>query len=205
MLNIATHGTFWWPRLVDPALARATMVGRNEGGRSVDWWLIALRIVHIGSAMSWFGGALIGSFFLEPTARALGDNGQAFWEHLMRTRRMEIFYPIVAALTVLSGATLYWRDSGGLEWTWVSSPPGLAYTIGGLAAIMALVTGIILIGPSTGEQAAVQAELAASAGAPTEQQRLRLARAEGRIRLATRLNLGLILLAALMMAVGRYV
>ncbi len=171
----------------------------------MDWWLITLRIVHIGWAMSWFGGALIGSFFLEPTARALGDAGQPFWEYLMRRRRMEIFYPIVAALTVLSGATLYWRDSGGLQWSWISSASGLAYTTAGLAAIVALLAGIILIGPSTADQTAVRAELTAGAGAPTELRRARLARADGRIRLATRLNLGLILLAALLMAVGRYV
>ena len=27
----------------------------------MDWWLILVRIIHIGSAMSWFGGAIIGS------------------------------------------------------------------------------------------------------------------------------------------------
>ena len=170
----------------------------------MDWWLIGVRIVHIGSAMSWFGGALIGSFFLEPTARALGKAGQPFMEHLMRNRRMGIFFPIVAALTILSGAALYWRASDGLNGAWISSASGLAFTIGGLASIVAFVGGMVLIGPSTAEQTAVQTELAASGGAPSEAQRARLARAEGRMRLATRLNLGLILLAAVTMAVGRY-
>ena len=170
----------------------------------MDWWLIVLRIVHVGAAMSWFGGALIGSFFLEPTARALGTAGQPFWEHLMRKRRMEIFFPIVAALTVLSGAALYWRNSGGLQWAWISSASGLAYTIGGLAAIAAFVGGMVLIGPSIAEQTAVQGELAASGGEPTDAQRARLARADGRMRLANRLDLPLLLLAGLTMAVGRY-
>jgi len=170
----------------------------------VDWWLILVRIVHIGSAMSWFGGAIVASFFLEPTARALGVNGQPFMEHLMRRRRMGVFFPIVAALTVVSGAALYWRDSGGLQWAWISSASGLAFTIGGLAAIAAFVGGMVLIGPSIAEQTAVQGELAASGGEPTDAQRARLARAEGRMRLANRLDLPLILLAALTMAVGRY-
>ena len=170
----------------------------------MDWWLITVRIVHIGAAMSWFGGALIGSLFLEPTARALGKGGQPFMQHLMRNRRMGIFFPIVAALTILSGAALYWRVSGGLNGGWISSASGLAFTTGGLAAIVAFVGGMVLIGPSTAEQTAVQTELAAGGGAPSEAQRARLARAEGRMRLATRLNLGLILFAALTMAVGRY-
>ncbi|HEX7495611.1 MAG TPA: hypothetical protein VF349_03145 [Candidatus Limnocylindrales bacterium] len=43
-----------------------------------DWWLIALRVVHVGSSMAWFGGAVIESFILFPAARALGPAGQPF-------------------------------------------------------------------------------------------------------------------------------
>ena len=117
-------------------------------GRPMDWWLILLRIVHIGSAMIWFGGAMIAGFFLTPTAAALGKAGQPFMDHLMNRRRMGIFFPIVAGLTVLSGAALYWRNSAGLQSDWISTPPGLAFTIGGLAAIVAFVGGFVLIGPS---------------------------------------------------------
>jgi uncharacterized membrane protein len=49
----------------------------------MDWGLILLRIVHVGSAMTWFGGAIIGSFFLAPTAKALGQAGQPFMDHLI--------------------------------------------------------------------------------------------------------------------------
>lgn len=170
----------------------------------MDWWLILLRILHVGSAMTWFGGAIIGGFFLQPTAHALGQAGQPFMDHLMKRRGMGIFFPIVAALTILSGAALYWRDSSGLQAAWITSPSGLAYTIGGLAALIVLLGGLVLIGPSIAEQTAVQAELASGDGVPTEDQRRRLARAEGRMRLANRLDLPLLLLAGLTMAVGRY-
>ena len=79
----------------------------------MDWWLILLRILHVGSAMSWFGGAIIGGFFLQPTANALGPAGQPFMDYLLRRRGMGISFPIVVTLTVLSGAALYWRDSAG--------------------------------------------------------------------------------------------
>lgn len=49
----------------------------------------------------------------------------------------------------------------------------------------------------------MQTELVASGGEPTETQRQRLARAEGKMRLANRLDLPLILLAGLTMAVAR--
>jgi hypothetical protein len=174
------------------------------GGWSVDWLLIALRVLHIGSAMSWFGGAIIGSFFLGPTADALGRTGQPFMEYLMKRRRMGIFFPIVSLLTILSGAALYWRDSGGLQSAWIASPIGLAFTIGGLAAIASFVLGFILIGPSIGAQVAVQAELASGDGIPTQAQQDRLAWADARMRLARRIDLPLLLLAALTMAVARY-
>jgi uncharacterized membrane protein len=170
----------------------------------VDWWLILLRILHVGGAMMWFGGAIIGGFFLQPTAKAVGPAGQPFMDHLMRQRRLGMFFPIVAVVVVLSGAGLYWRDSGGLDAEWITSPSGLAFTIGALAAILALVGGFVLIGPSVAEQAAVQIELAAGDGVPNEAQRERLARAERRMQLANRIDLPLILLAGLMMAVARY-
>jgi hypothetical protein len=122
----------------------------------------------------------------------------------MRRRRLGIFFPIVATLTILAGAALYWRDSGGLQGSWITSPTGLAFTIGGLAALAAFVGGFALIGPSIAEQTAVQTELARGNGEPTESQRERLARAEGRMRLANRLDLPLLLLAGLTMAVARY-
>ena len=170
----------------------------------MDWWLILTRIVHIGSAMTWFGGAIIGSFFLAPTAAALGQAGQPFMDYLMRRRRMGIFFPIVAALTVLSGAALYWRDSGGLQAEWITSPVGLAFTIGGLAALAAFVGGFVLIGPSVAAQTAVHNELARGDGVPTEAQRQRLERASRRMQLANRIDGPLLLLAGLTMAVARY-
>ena len=105
----------------------------------MDWLLIVLRIVHVGSAMAWFGGAFIGSFFLFPAAQALGPAGQPFMDYLTKRRRMGVYFPIVATLAIVSGATLYWRDSSGLASAWISSPSGLAFAIGGLAAIVAFV------------------------------------------------------------------
>lgn len=170
----------------------------------MDPLLLLARIVHIGSAMIWFGGAIIGGFFLAPTAKALGSAGAPFMEHLMSKRGMGILFPVAAALTILSGAALYWRDSGGLQIAWITSPSGLAFTIGGIAAIIAFVGGMLLIGPSIAEQTAVQKELATGDGVPDAGQQARLARADARMQLATRVDLPLIVLAALTMAVGRY-
>ena len=170
----------------------------------MDPLLLLLRIVHVGSAMAWFGGAVIGAFFLFPTARALGPAAHGFMTHLEKVRRIGIYFPIVAALAILSGAALYWRDSNGLSSSWVSSPSGLTFGLGGLAALAAFVGGMILIAPSSAEQAKIGKELAERGGEPTAAQRERLERADRRMQLATRIDLPLILLAGLTMAVGRY-
>jgi hypothetical protein len=170
----------------------------------MDLLLIFFRIIHVGSAMIWFGGAIVSSFFLQPTVAALGVAGQPFMEHLMNRRKLGVMFPIVAALTVLSGTVLYWRDSGGLQVTWITTPTGLAFTIGGLAAIIAFVGGGVLIGPGVAEQTAVRGELAAGDGVPTAAQQERLDRADRRLALAGRIDLPLLLLAGLTMAVARY-
>ncbi len=170
----------------------------------MDALLISFRIIHVGSAMIWFGGVIVSAFFLQPTAQALGVAGQPFMEHLMSRRKMGIMFPIVAALTVLSGAVLYWRDSGGLQLTWIASPSGLAFAVGGLAAIIAFVGGAVLIGPAIAEQTAVKGELTGGDGVPTAAQRARLDGADGRLKLATRIDLPLLIVAGLTMAVARY-
>ncbi len=187
----------------DCGLVRAVSI--QERKANVDAYLIVLRIVHIGAAMLWFGGAIVSAFFLDPTVRALGPAGAPFMDHLMNRRRMGIYFPIVAGLTVLSGILLYWRDSAGLQMSWITSGPGLAFTVGGLAALVAFVGGMMLIPPAVGAQTEVANELAASGGAPSEEQQDRLEWAERRMRLVNRIDLPLLLLAALAMAVARYV
>lgn len=155
--------------------------------------------------MIWFGGAIISSFFLDPTAAALGKQGQPFMDHLMTRRRMGIFFPVVGVITVLCGIALYWRASNGLDSAWITSPSGLTFTIGGLAGVASLIGGFVLIGPSVAEQTAVQRELAVSGLEPDAVQRERLARADRRMQLAMRIDLPLLLLAGLTMAVGRYI
>ena len=61
----------------------------------MDPLLLLLRIGHVGGAMIWFGGAIISSFFLDPTATALGKRGQPFMDYLMTRRRMGVFFPVV--------------------------------------------------------------------------------------------------------------
>jgi hypothetical protein len=171
----------------------------------MDWALILLRIVHVGSAMAWFGGAMVSSLLLQPTVNALGPKAQPFMDYLVQQRRIGVYFPVVAGLTILSGAALIWRDSGGLQLSWITTPTGLGFSIGALAGIMSFVLGGILIGPSVAARASVQRELAAGGGGePSAAQRARLARADRNMRLADRIDLPLLVVAGLLMATARY-
>lgn len=170
----------------------------------MDWWLILLRVAHVGAAMIWFGGAIIGGFFLTPTADALGDKAQLFMDHLMNRRRMGIFFPAAATVTVLAGLALYWHDSGGFGSAWIQTPTGLGYTVGALAALVSFALGFVLVAPSVAGQTAVRNELAATGNEPTPAQQKRLERADHQMRLANRIDLPLLLTAGLLMAVARY-
>ena len=85
-----------------------------------------------------------------------------------------------------------------------TSPTGLAFTVGGIAAVASFVLGFVLVAPSVALQTAVGNELAASGAEPNAEQNARLQRADGLMRLATRVDLPLILLAGLTMATARY-
>lgn len=87
----------------------------------IDAALLIARVVHVGSAMISFRGAIIGRFSLRPTARALGPAGRPFMEHLLKRRALDTVFPVVAGLTVLGGAALYWRDSRGLQTASIAS------------------------------------------------------------------------------------
>ncbi len=154
--------------------------------------------------MAWFGGALIGSFLPAPTAKALGRQAQPFMDHLAKRRRIGVYSPIIAALTILSGAALYWRDSGGLQVSWITTPTGLGFSMGALAGIATFIGGAVLVWPNIAAQTAVQNELAISVAAATDVQRGRLARAGRQMQLADRIDRPLIVTAGVMMAVARY-
>ena len=105
-----------------------------------QWLVITLRIIHIFTGAAWVGGAFLLSGFLIPTSKRLGPAAgssylNAFLDHPWFSR----YISGVEGLAVLTGLILFWNTSGGLETTWLTSPTGLAFAIGGTAAIVALV------------------------------------------------------------------
>lgn len=114
----------------------------------MDALAIVLRIVHILCAIVWVGGAALLFFYIEPTINALGGDGEKVMNELIGRRKMPIYFVAVSTLAVLAGAVLYWRDSSGLQLSWISTPAGLGFTVGAVAALAAWLGGTLLI-PTT--------------------------------------------------------
>ena len=166
---------------------------------------LVLRLVHILSGIVWLGSGIYAIFFLIP---ALANNRQLMPQVMegLQRRRAFVILPTAGLLTILSGIRLLWIDSAGFADSYMETGTGRAFSIGGVAAIIALLLQVFVSRPTGVKLGAVAAQLAASP-APNERERLtaeadRLRRRNAIASLAAVLS-GL--LAASAMAVARYV
>jgi len=170
----------------------------------MDLFMVAFRILHIGSAIVWAGGAALFFFYIEPTISALGPDGEKVLGELVGRRRMPVYFATASTLTVLGGLILYWRDSGGLQLSWITTATGVAITIGGLAGLAAWVGGNFLVRRAIEMVGAIGGEMKAAGGPPSDEQMGRMQAAQERLRLIGLVDLILIGIAAVAMASARY-
>jgi hypothetical protein len=163
---------------------------------------LILRLTHILGGIFWAGSAFLMAGFIAPTMRATGREGGRFIQHMMLDRRLPVFLGIAMGLTVVSGITMYARLAAATHGTWASTRPGIAYGVGGLAAILGAVVGALFSG-AAGRRLA-QVGQSVGAGSPSAEQQAEIARLQARIGLGTRLAAALLVVAAGAMAVARY-
>lgn len=167
--------------------------------------LLVLRFVHIISGIVWVGSGVFVAFFLIPAVAANRQIMPQLMDGLQR-RRVFIILPTAGLLAILTGIRLLWIDSAGFADSYMETGPGRTFSIGGVAAIIALLLQVFVSRPAGVKLGAIAAQLAASPPA-NERERLsaeaeRLRRRNGTASLAAVL-FGL--LAASAMAIARYV
>lgn len=163
---------------------------------------IILRLIHILAGVFWAGTAFLIAGFLVPTMRATGREGGVFIQHLMQTRRLQMFLGMAMLLTVLSGVAMYARLAAATHGAWAGTAPGIAYGVGAVAAILGGASGAY-IGSSAGRRlAAIGASIGSSGPSPEVQ--AEMGRLQAQIRLGTRVAASLLAIAAGAMAVARY-
>jgi uncharacterized membrane protein len=179
---------------------------RHPAGRKImddQTITLLLRLIHILFGIFWVGVVLFIAGFLAPTARATGRDGGVFMQHLMQKRRLPVYLGIAMLLTVLSGFVMYGRLAAATNGAWAGTPPGIAYGVGGLAAILGAVAGMAISGSAARRMATV-GQAVSQAGKPTPEQQAEMMRLQGRMALGSRLTAALLLVAASAMAVARY-
>lgn len=170
------------------------------GDGTLDTYIVVVRAVHIVAAAFWVGAAISFAFFIEPVAHQLGASAGAFMTELTEKRKFPIVIAMVSVLAIVAGGLLYWRDSSGLDWAWISTRTGTVFTAGAVAAIAAWLVGFLVLRPGIARSAGLAAVAATDAGAREE-----LARLGAHLRTASLANAWLLILAALAMAIARYV
>ncbi|MGE5248660.1 MAG: hypothetical protein ACM3QS_00465 [Bacteroidota bacterium] len=165
--------------------------------------LIILRLAHVVAGILWGGAAIAYLFFVKPSVESIGAAGPDFMRSLMERRKYPIFMMAVSLVTALSGALLYWA-LGRLNLLWIKTGPGLGFTLGSLAALVAFFVGGLGIGPASARLAALGGAIAASGGTATPRQASEMRLLAERLVRAERIDFIMLAIAMLTMATARY-
>lgn len=162
--------------------------------------VLFLRLIHILGGIFWVGSALLLNFFIAPSMRATGDAGRQFAGHFMGRTRFTMVMNISVIATLVAGFWLYGIDSQWFTSSWMSSSVGTGFGVGALFAIVGTVTGF-MNGANNRKLAALGAQIQ---GQPTAEQGAQLAAIQKQQGWVVPVNTWALLLAALFMAVSRY-
>ena len=168
----------------------------------MDW--VLLRLIHILAGIFWVGSALTMFLFLQPTGHATAPESQRFMLHLLGKRRFTEFVLASAILTAVAGGIMFWLDSNGLQLAWMSRPPGLGFTVGAAAALIALLLFVFIGYPGSRRLLALGTRLQAERRPPTEDEQRTLVAGQRTLKRIGMAVVVLLLIAAASMATARY-
>lgn len=163
-----------------------------------------LRFVHVVAGILWAGAAISYLFFVKPSVTAIGAAGPQFMQNLMERRKYPIFMMSTSLLTVLAGGILFWFSSGGFNAAWIASGPGIGFTLGSVAALVAFLFGTFGIGPTSAQMGALGGQIAVSGKGPTPEQVAKMQALEKRLNFAEQVDFIMLVIAMLTMATARY-
>jgi len=152
----------------------------------------------------WVGAAILNAAYVIPAVVASGPSGGQVMRIMAQVRRLPVFMNTVMGTTLVTGAWLYWLDSGGLQGSWIGSRTGLAFTLGALLAFVTAGMAQWVTVPTVRRLGQVGAAIANSVGAPGPELAGQMAALQRRLLGVSRVGGALVAAAALLMAVARY-
>jgi len=158
-----------------------------------------IKLVHVLLGALWFGGAVVGTFYLTAAARALGPAAAPVLKYVIGVRKFSVVMNIAAGFTVLTGLGLYDRLSDHFRNPLVYNFHGWALTLGAAFGILAIVGGGAVVGPAAKQLGAITMKLT---GPPTPEQAVEIASLQQRMHVGGMVVVILIFLALVGMALS---
>jgi len=166
--------------------------------------LLTMRLLHVVLGIFWAGTIVFNALYLQPAMADAGPDGAKVMASLMR-RHFLVVMPVVGFVTIVSGLWLYWHVSAGFQADYMGSSTGMAIGVGTIAALAAFAIGVGILRPAM-MRAGALSQAAMQAPAPERDAHLATAQAlRMRAAIAGRVVAALLTIAAITMAVARYV
>jgi hypothetical protein len=166
--------------------------------------LLLLRLLHVAGGVLWVGAAALYIALIAPTIHGIGPAGGRFLQHFVERQKYPVYMGLSSIATVLSGAGLYLFASGGLNLSWITSGPGIVFTLGSVAALIAFFMGFILISPRGQRLGKLGSEIGKSPTGPSAAQALELRKLSQELSRFEVAEFVLLSIAMLTMATARY-
>lgn len=167
-------------------------------------YLLVLRFVHIVASVCWAGGGFIFFLFVEPTAKALAPTGMEFVQYMVSKRRFSIFMVISSTLTVLTGALLIWHYMSDQWLSYVSTGPGLGFTLGSIVGVVVYFIGLFGVNPRAVRLSKIGQEIQTAGGPPTPAQGAELRKLNKEMSTLSLADFLLVALSLGLMATARF-
>ena len=165
---------------------------------------IVLRLLHIITGVFWAGAVFFAVSFLFGSIRDAGPAGNAVARQLIGVRQYPKKIFVIALIAVLSGFALYSQNISISDGAFARSRAGMVYGLGGVASMLTLVLGMIVMTPTSTKMGKLGAAIQAGGGTPTPEQAAELARLQGKMTMGSRIAATLLLFTVVTMAIARY-
>jgi hypothetical protein len=166
---------------------------------------LSMRALHVVLAGAWLGAAMFLALYLVPVVREMGPAGGPVLKALVR-RGVVKYMASIGGLTVVTGVYLFWRFTGGFDPAISASHAGMAFSVGALTGLIALILGGSMVGASAKKLVALDAQ---AARMPEGAERAALMKTTDgvRARFVTfgRIVVLLLLVSMVAMALGHYI
>ena len=165
---------------------------------------LSIRAAHVLMAALWMGATVFSSALVLPAVDAAGPAGAQLMTRLNR-RGFEIYMSVIGTTTLVTGLYLLWRFTGGFDASVVATHAGVAFGVGGGAGILAGVIGGAVVGRSAAKLSQLSNRTTIADDHVHRALLADIATLKRRIRVGSRVVIGLQTTALVFMSIGHYV